>query len=186
MNRDKHTLISDVFNYLNTQYARRSSSTTQDVNTAPLACNRVKVTFKDEPGEGTGVVRSFYSALADAITDMTYLPREGEVPPSSYDGSSSQSASRTVYQGQITQVNENTIEYTSQRRTVSGSGYGSSYQSGGLSAAAGSSSTDRGVRTRAQQRAAAQLPPTPQSTSAQSSPRKAERRSGNFGRSNSV
>lgn len=47
---------------LNTQYNiynRRAS------NTPPLAVNRVKVFFKDEPGEGAGVTRSFYTAIAE-------------------------------------------------------------------------------------------------------------------------
>lgn len=47
---------------LNTQYNiynRRAS------NTPPLTVNRVKVTFKDEPGEGSGVTRSFYTAIAE-------------------------------------------------------------------------------------------------------------------------
>lgn len=47
---------------LNTQYnlySRRAS------NTPPLAVSRVKVIFKDEPGEGSGVTRSFYTAIAE-------------------------------------------------------------------------------------------------------------------------
>lgn len=47
---------------LNTQYNvynRRNS------NTPPLTVNRVKVIFKDEPGEGVGVSRSFYTAIAE-------------------------------------------------------------------------------------------------------------------------
>lgn len=50
-----------TFKELNNQYNsyhRRASSTC-------LAVNRVKVTFKDEPGEGSGVARSFYTALAE-------------------------------------------------------------------------------------------------------------------------
>jgi E3 ubiquitin-protein ligase EDD1 len=51
---------------LNTQYNiynRRAS------NTPPLAVNRVKVFFKDEPGEGAGVTRSFYTAIAEVRED---------------------------------------------------------------------------------------------------------------------
>lgn len=40
----------------------------------PLAVNRVKVTFKDEPGEGSGVARSFYTALAEAILSPEPIP----------------------------------------------------------------------------------------------------------------
>lgn len=56
---------------LNTQYNlynRRASST------PPLAVNRVKVTFKDEPGEGSGVARSFYTAIAEALLANDKLP----------------------------------------------------------------------------------------------------------------
>jgi E3 ubiquitin-protein ligase EDD1 len=52
-----------TFKELNNQYNsyhRRTSSTHPC-----LAVNRVKVTFKDEPGEGSGVARSFYTALAE-------------------------------------------------------------------------------------------------------------------------
>ncbi|KAL3179299.1 hypothetical protein MRX96_038195 [Rhipicephalus microplus] len=42
--------------------------------TPPLAMNRVKVTFKDEPGEGSGVARSFYAAIAEAILSPEKLP----------------------------------------------------------------------------------------------------------------
>jgi len=51
---------------LNTQYNiynRRAS------NTPPLAVNRVKVFFKDEPGEGAGVTRSFYTAIAEVCKE---------------------------------------------------------------------------------------------------------------------
>lgn len=37
---------------------------------------QVKVTFKDEPGEGSGVARSFYTAIADAFLTMQSLPSE--------------------------------------------------------------------------------------------------------------
>ena len=52
-------MLVQTFKQLNTQYNRRT-------NTAgpPLAVHRVKVTFKDEPGEGSGVARSFYTAFA--------------------------------------------------------------------------------------------------------------------------
>lgn len=32
--------------------------------------------FRDEPGEGTGVARSFYSAIADAFLTMQQLPSD--------------------------------------------------------------------------------------------------------------
>lgn len=71
MERDRTQLILQTFKELNTQYNnhnRRSGSQ------PPLAVNRVKVTFKDEPGEGSGVARSFYTAIAEAILVNEKLP----------------------------------------------------------------------------------------------------------------
>lgn len=71
MERDRTQLILQTFKELNTQYNshnRRSSSQ------PPLAVNRVKVTFKEEPGEGSGVARSFYTAIAEAILVNEKLP----------------------------------------------------------------------------------------------------------------
>ncbi|KAJ8966246.1 hypothetical protein NQ314_003661 [Rhamnusium bicolor] len=69
--RDRTQLLLQTFKELNTQYNsynRRTSSS------PPLAVNRVKVTFKDEPGEGSGVARSFYTAIAEAILSNDKLP----------------------------------------------------------------------------------------------------------------
>ena len=42
--------------------------------TGPLSCHRVKVTFKDEPGEGSGVARSFFTEFVDAVLSEERLP----------------------------------------------------------------------------------------------------------------
>lgn len=57
--RDRSSLVTQTFKQLNTQYNRRTNTTGP-----PLAVHRVKVSFKDEPGEGSGVARSFYTAIA--------------------------------------------------------------------------------------------------------------------------
>lgn len=65
MERDRVQLLLQTFKEFNTQYnnnSRRASSMQP-----PMAVNRVKVTFKDEPGEGSGVARSFYTALAEVM-----------------------------------------------------------------------------------------------------------------------
>ncbi|XP_022901003.2 E3 ubiquitin-protein ligase hyd isoform X2 [Onthophagus taurus] len=72
MERDRTQLILQTFKELNTQYStysRRSSA-----SQPPLAVNRVKVTFKEEPGEGSGVARSFYTAIAEALLVNEKLP----------------------------------------------------------------------------------------------------------------
>ncbi|KAH8852577.1 E3 ubiquitin-protein ligase [Schistosoma japonicum] len=42
-----------------------------------LSCRRIKVTFKDEPGEGSGVARSFFTAFSDAVLSQESLPNLG-------------------------------------------------------------------------------------------------------------
>lgn len=61
MERDRTQLISTTFKELNALYNSRRQAGSQP----PLAVSRVKVTFKDEPGEGSGVARSFYTAIAE-------------------------------------------------------------------------------------------------------------------------
>uniref|UniRef100_A0A1B6DHC7 HECT-type E3 ubiquitin transferase n=1 Tax=Clastoptera arizonana TaxID=38151 RepID=A0A1B6DHC7_9HEMI len=72
MERDRTQLIIQTFKELNTQYNtyNRRASASQP----PLAVNRVKVTFKDEPGEGSGVARSFYTAIAEALLANVKMP----------------------------------------------------------------------------------------------------------------
>ncbi|XP_054724980.1 E3 ubiquitin-protein ligase UBR5-like isoform X2 [Uloborus diversus] len=70
--RDRTSLLQQTFKELNTQYnnySRRSGG-----GTPPLTVSRVKVTFKDEPGEGSGVARSFYTAVAEAVLSSERLP----------------------------------------------------------------------------------------------------------------
>lgn len=77
MERDRTQLILQTVKELNNQYStfcKRASTH------PPLAVNRVKVTFKDEPGEGSGVARSFYTAIAE-VNFMTFgdLEKMGDV-----------------------------------------------------------------------------------------------------------
>lgn len=67
--RDRTSLITQTFKQLNTQFNRRTNATGP-----PLAVHKVKVTFKDEPGEGSGVARSFYTAMANAVLTSEKLP----------------------------------------------------------------------------------------------------------------
>ncbi|KAL8591738.1 hypothetical protein ACOMHN_032280 [Nucella lapillus] len=70
--RDRASLITQTFKQLNNHYSRRTNT-----NGNPLAVHRVKVTFKDEPGEGSGVARSFYTAVAQALLSEEKLPPLG-------------------------------------------------------------------------------------------------------------
>ena len=58
--RERNQLICQSFKQLNTHFNRRNNT-----SSPPLAVHRVKVTFTDEPGEGSGVARSFYTAIAN-------------------------------------------------------------------------------------------------------------------------
>ncbi|XP_063054960.1 E3 ubiquitin-protein ligase UBR5 isoform X7 [Engraulis encrasicolus] len=67
VDRDREQLIQQTMRQLNTHFGRRCTTT-------PMAVHRVKVTFKDEPGEGSGVARSFYTAIAQAFLSNEKLP----------------------------------------------------------------------------------------------------------------
>lgn len=66
--RNRHQLLISTFKALNNMYSlqcsRRVATTTYP---PPLCLSRIKVTFKDEQGEGSGVARSFYTAFAEAV-----------------------------------------------------------------------------------------------------------------------
>uniref|UniRef100_A0A914X892 HECT domain-containing protein n=1 Tax=Plectus sambesii TaxID=2011161 RepID=A0A914X892_9BILA len=72
VDRERHLLIQQTIKQLNQAFQRRSSCAV--AGTAPLAVHKVKVTFKEEPGEGTGVARSFYAAVAEAFLTIERLP----------------------------------------------------------------------------------------------------------------
>ncbi|XP_059176788.1 E3 ubiquitin-protein ligase UBR5-like isoform X3 [Physella acuta] len=67
--RDRNALLSQTLKQLNTYFNRRNNS-----SGPPMCVHRVKVTFKDEPGEGSGVARSFYTAIAHAALSQEKLP----------------------------------------------------------------------------------------------------------------
>jgi hypothetical protein len=97
VDRNRDLLLQMTFKSLNNMYnlqlnrrvaaaaaaAASSSSTTSSSTTAtistsslppPLCLSRIKVTFRDEQGEGSGVARSFYTAFAEAILADSNLP----------------------------------------------------------------------------------------------------------------
>lgn len=71
MDRERPLLLQQTFKQLNQFYGRRYGSVTGGM---PIAVHKVKVTFKDEPGEGSGVARSFYAAMAEALASSEKLP----------------------------------------------------------------------------------------------------------------
>lgn len=69
MERDRAKLLTQTFTELNTAFSGYNRRT--HGSQPPLLVNRVKVTFKDEPGEGSGVARSFYTSVAEVIIQIT-------------------------------------------------------------------------------------------------------------------
>lgn len=64
MERDRIALIQKTFRTLNA-YFHRNQSINPTSSIPPLAVQRIRVTFKDEPGEGSGVARSFYASIIE-------------------------------------------------------------------------------------------------------------------------
>jgi E3 ubiquitin-protein ligase EDD1 len=67
--RNRASLLTQTFKELNTHFNNHNRRVQP-----PLAFTRVKVTFKDEPGEGSGVARSFYTSIAEALLSNEKLP----------------------------------------------------------------------------------------------------------------
>lgn len=82
--RNRTSLLIQTFKELNTQFGNQNRRVQP-----PLTFNRVKVTFKDEPGEGSGVARSFYTSVAEALLANEKLPNleAAQVGSSKYGGS---------------------------------------------------------------------------------------------------
>lgn len=69
MERTRTGLLFQTFKELNTQFGSQTRR-----SHPPLSFNRVKVTFNNEPGEGSGVARSFYTSIAEALLANEKLP----------------------------------------------------------------------------------------------------------------
>ena len=72
LERDRGQLIVQAFKEFNSHYQTHSRRIS--ASQPPLLVNRVKVTFQNEPGEGSGVARSFYTALAEALLSGQSMP----------------------------------------------------------------------------------------------------------------
>jgi len=74
IDRDKNTLIRQTIKELNNTFhiAERNQGR-RNIDLPLLACSKVKVSFKDEKGEGNGVARSFYTAFCEAVLSSEKL-----------------------------------------------------------------------------------------------------------------
>lgn len=105
VDRDKNTLIRQTIKELNNTYHLSERNQNRRNHELPLlACSKVKVSFKDEKGEGNGVARSFYTAFCEAILSTEklanldvplfyqpglrnfYSPRQGDATPDRLNG----------------------------------------------------------------------------------------------------
>lgn len=67
-------LLGTLFGASSVSPSLNSSNSNSSLNSAILACRRLKVSFRDEPGEGSGVARSFFTAFAEAVLAPIVLP----------------------------------------------------------------------------------------------------------------
>jgi len=77
--RARELLIPGALGQLNSFYERRQGNV--GFKSPPLAVHRVKVTFKDEPGEGNGIAKSFYTAICRALLSTEKLPSLSTILP---------------------------------------------------------------------------------------------------------
>lgn len=68
LERNRIPLMQQSLRQLNAHFGRRVPGA------GPLNIHRLKVSFKEEQGEGSGVVRSFYTALSNAFLADEKLP----------------------------------------------------------------------------------------------------------------
>jgi len=71
VDRERNQLLIQTIKQLNSQYNRRAHYNTYS---PALAAHRIKAIFKSEPGEGSGVARSFYTAFSQAVLSSEKLP----------------------------------------------------------------------------------------------------------------
>ncbi|CAJ0569277.1 unnamed protein product, partial [Mesorhabditis spiculigera] len=74
LSRSHDKLVRSTVYQLNAQFTRRLGQKT--AATPPLFTHKIKVGFENEPGEGSGVARAFYSALGEALMSLKNLPFE--------------------------------------------------------------------------------------------------------------
>eukprot|EP00039_Didymoeca_costata_P006165 m.87981 g.87981 ORF g.87981 m.87981 type:complete len:2384 (-) comp13135_c0_seq1:65-7216(-) len=68
LERGRKELLSGTLKQLNSHFVKKHNEE------FPFACRAVKVSFKDEPGAGSGVARSFYAAIAEALSSKGEFP----------------------------------------------------------------------------------------------------------------
>jgi len=134
--RARPMLIQNTFKQLNSHHKRRIGTS------QPLTVLRVKVTFKNEPGEGTGVARSFYTAIAEALLSSERLPPLDCVFPSS-SNSRSKSVS-TMHRALVARLYRRDMDSPSSNTTTRGD----NTRTAGSSSSTTSSSGEQNINLR--------------------------------------
>jgi len=114
--------LNNMYNLQNTRRAAASASLSTSASLLPpvLCLNRIKVTFRDEQGEGSGVARSFYTAFCEAVLADAALPNlDAFYNQAASTSSSSLSASVSYVPFNMLQRYRNTRGLDTSRRTTS-------------------------------------------------------------------
>ena len=80
LERSRTQLLQQSLRQLNSQFGRRLAGNT------PFSVHKVKVSFKDEQGEGSGLARSFYTAISNAFLADEKLPSLDFISASGREG----------------------------------------------------------------------------------------------------
>lgn len=82
VDRERSLLLAQTFKELNAVFSGHTRRLPSNATPSPshLAITRVKVTFREEPGEGSGVARGFYTAFSEAVLANEKLPALDWVP----------------------------------------------------------------------------------------------------------
>ncbi|XP_063690395.1 E3 ubiquitin-protein ligase UBR5-like isoform X2 [Bolinopsis microptera] len=79
VDREQGLLLPQALTQMNSVYEKRQ--VTAGFKCPALAVHRVKVSFKDEPGEGNGIAKSFYTAICKAVLSNEDLPSLANILP---------------------------------------------------------------------------------------------------------
>ena len=79
VDRERGLLLPQALAQMNSVYEKRQ--VTAGFKCPALAVHRVKVSFKDEPGEGNGIAKSFYTAICKAVLSNEELPSLANILP---------------------------------------------------------------------------------------------------------
>lgn len=114
LDRSRTLLMQQSLRQLNSQFGRRLAGTT------PFSVHKLKVSFKEEEGQGAGVVRSFYTAISNAFLADEKLPNLDNISSSTAYFSRNLLHGNVVVLGLSHQLRNRAKERERERRRNSG------------------------------------------------------------------